>query len=255
VTIAIMAQYGSDDACGALFLFLLILLGLAAIPAVIASNKGYSGAGFYFFGLFFFLPALIVALLIQTKPGSRDAPVRPRSPAGPATLVSGLPSGPSRESASVLPPAPASSPGSAPVASRECPFCKEAMRRDASVCPHCRRESVPWLYREGKWWTVDDEGVEVWLEESTGIWRAADYEAEASSYHVILLSAGSDPTRVMDVLKKKLSYQTSGAKGAVQNPGRWLPAIVTRWKRRSCFGRSRLQEVEPRSARVARASG
>lgn len=24
---------------------------------------------------------------------------------------------------------------------RECPFCKEQMREDASVCPHCRRES------------------------------------------------------------------------------------------------------------------
>lgn len=24
---------------------------------------------------------------------------------------------------------------------RECPFCKEPMRVDASVCPHCRHES------------------------------------------------------------------------------------------------------------------
>jgi hypothetical protein len=24
---------------------------------------------------------------------------------------------------------------------RECPHCKERMRRDAHVCPHCRRES------------------------------------------------------------------------------------------------------------------
>ena len=24
---------------------------------------------------------------------------------------------------------------------RECPYCKEQMRRDASVCPHCQRDS------------------------------------------------------------------------------------------------------------------
>lgn len=24
---------------------------------------------------------------------------------------------------------------------RECPFCKESMRKDATVCPHCRHES------------------------------------------------------------------------------------------------------------------
>jgi len=36
-------------------------------------------------------------------------------------------------------------------ATRECPFCKEEMRRDASVCPHCRRDSEAWIYEEGQW--------------------------------------------------------------------------------------------------------
>jgi predicted amidophosphoribosyltransferase len=27
---------------------------------------------------------------------------------------------------------------------RECPACKEKMRRDASICPHCRTPSQPW---------------------------------------------------------------------------------------------------------------
>src|SRR4051812_48513801 len=27
---------------------------------------------------------------------------------------------------------------------RECPHCKELMRRDASVCPHCQQPSTPW---------------------------------------------------------------------------------------------------------------
>ena len=36
-------------------------------------------------------------------------------------------------------------------ANRECPFCREAMRRDASVCPHCGRDSDAWIYDEGQW--------------------------------------------------------------------------------------------------------
>lgn len=28
---------------------------------------------------------------------------------------------------------------------RECPWCREPMRREASVCPHCRHESEPLL--------------------------------------------------------------------------------------------------------------
>jgi type VI protein secretion system component VasK len=36
-------------------------------------------------------------------------------------------------------------------ATRECPFCKEAMRRDASVCRHCRHDSDAWIYEDGRW--------------------------------------------------------------------------------------------------------
>ena len=36
------------------------------------------------------------------------------------------------------------------VAYRECPFCKEDMRRDASVCPHCRNNSEPWVFKDWK---------------------------------------------------------------------------------------------------------
>jgi hypothetical protein len=35
---------------------------------------------------------------------------------------------------------------------RECPFCKEAMRRSAEVCPHCRNPSPAWHYHDGRWW-------------------------------------------------------------------------------------------------------
>ena len=37
------------------------------------------------------------------------------------------------------------------LATRECPFCKEPMRRDASVCPHCRHDSEPWVFEGGRW--------------------------------------------------------------------------------------------------------
>jgi hypothetical protein len=47
------------------------------IPAIIGGKKGHSPFGYFLFGLVFFLPALIVALLIQPKAarghrGSRD---------------------------------------------------------------------------------------------------------------------------------------------------------------------------------------
>jgi len=44
--------------------------------------------------------------------------------------------------------------------SRECPHCKERMRGDASVCPHCQRESVAWQQKDGRWWRQTDGGWE-----------------------------------------------------------------------------------------------
>lgn len=45
----------------------LILLGLAIIPAKIAQNKGYGFWPFYLFGVCLWIPALIVALVMQDK--------------------------------------------------------------------------------------------------------------------------------------------------------------------------------------------
>lgn len=44
-----------------------ILFGLPFIPANIAKKKGYGFAGFYIFGFFLFLIALIVALCLSDK--------------------------------------------------------------------------------------------------------------------------------------------------------------------------------------------
>jgi glutaredoxin len=54
--------------------------------------------------------------------------------------------------------------------SRECPHCKEAMRRDASVCPHCQRDSEPWTFHDGRWWMKNERGW-VWLDEPKQEWR------------------------------------------------------------------------------------
>ena len=42
-----------------------IAVGLAFIPANIAAKKGYSKGGFWIFGFFLFLPALIVSLCLN----------------------------------------------------------------------------------------------------------------------------------------------------------------------------------------------
>jgi hypothetical protein len=60
---------------------------------------------------------------------------------------------------------------SPPLGVRECPFCKQPMRRDASVCPTCRRESAPWVFHEGRWWATNDSGKQMWLDEQTGSWQ------------------------------------------------------------------------------------
>lgn len=52
---------------------------------------------------------------------------------------------------------------------RECPSCKEPMRRDASVCPHCMQPSEPWQYHSGVWWAKLD-GHYYWLREPPGEW-------------------------------------------------------------------------------------
>lgn len=55
-----------------LFVVYVLIFFLAAIPANIAGKKGYSVVGFYFFGLFFFIIALIVALCLGDKKQFRN---------------------------------------------------------------------------------------------------------------------------------------------------------------------------------------
>lgn len=60
---------------------------------------------------------------------------------------------------------------------RECHHCKEQMRRDASVCPHCQRDSHPWTQNEGYWWRTADDGHWLYLDELSGTWHAPEPSA------------------------------------------------------------------------------
>jgi hypothetical protein len=75
---------------------------------------------------------------------------------------------------------------------RECPHCKEPMRRDASVCPHCQQQSPPWRLHEGHWWSKDKGGVDRWFNEGAGTWVA--YERKAISTVARPSEAGQDST-------------------------------------------------------------
>jgi len=50
---------------------------LAIIPSKIAKRKGYSGAGFYWFGVAALIPAIIVASVLRDK---NAAPAQPQAP-------------------------------------------------------------------------------------------------------------------------------------------------------------------------------
>lgn len=53
---------------------------------------------------------------------------------------------------------------------RDCPHCKEPMRRDASVCPHCRNASPAWTWDGERWWHEGRQG-RFWLDEQANTWR------------------------------------------------------------------------------------
>jgi predicted amidophosphoribosyltransferase len=57
---------------------------------------------------------------------------------------------------------------------RECPSCKELMRRDAGVCPHCRRESQAWVLHDGHWWAKNQAGKYFYLDKRANVWRESE---------------------------------------------------------------------------------
>lgn len=89
---------------------ILVQLGLGLIPAVIARRKGRSFAGYWLFGFLFFIPALVVSLLVPPVPKSRQVP---------GGIADRLP----------------------------CLFCSESVSPNSTVCPYCHqdRPSPEWV--------------------------------------------------------------------------------------------------------------
>lgn len=113
-------------------LLLIIVIGWVGIGAggglAIGSMRGRSGLGF-FLGLFGGFIGWIVVLLLPPTPEYLAAQPVPGTAMTRGEMY------------------------------RECPSCKEQMRRDAGVCPHCHSESEPWMLHEGRWWVTRGEAT------------------------------------------------------------------------------------------------
>ena len=57
---------------------------------------------------------------------------------------------------------------------RKCPRCRRSMLREASTCPHCALESMPWTYHGRVWWKQDPPGTWHWFDEDFERWRQYD---------------------------------------------------------------------------------
>jgi hypothetical protein len=130
---------------------------------------------------------------------------------------------------STIPPSPGTV--QPPKAVRECPHCKEGMRRDASVCPHCRRDSDPWQYWEGRWWATDARGHHVWHDERLGTWRPPAELAHrgpssaGADYDVIVRSVPDTPGAV-ERIARIAADETRGSVDAIRRELERLPATV-----------------------------
>ena len=135
----------ASAAAGAV-LFLIVLAGVAWIlPIFVSANitqgKGRGSAAGILLGVFLGWIGVLIAALLSRDP-SVPAPVRP--------VVAPTSSRPTAQIEKAL--------------YRECPECKESMRRDARICPHCRSESEPWILHAGFWWHVKPGSVHRFLE-------------------------------------------------------------------------------------------
>jgi hypothetical protein len=65
---------------------------------------------------------------------------------------------------------------------RECAHCKSQIRPDASVCPHCQRESAAWTLKENLWWRKEGDSW-MWLDPAgpPGTWHPWEEESVTSS--------------------------------------------------------------------------
>jgi hypothetical protein len=114
-----------DTPAWAWLIYIGILVGLAFIPATIARNKGYSYGGFWAFGFFFFVIALIVSLCISDK----TYPQYYRPPYQQPYQPYGQPY--------QQPYQPYGQPYQQQTAQAACPNCGNSVSGDSAFCPKC----------------------------------------------------------------------------------------------------------------------
>jgi Superinfection immunity protein len=143
---------------------LAVVLGLYFLPSIIGANRKVPNVGSIVV-INFFLGWTLIGWVVALAMALRSVP-QPASVHHAAATPSVLPA--------------------MPVGTelyRECPFCKENMRRDASTCPHCRKESVAWAFNDGFWWVQDPKGVWLQHDEATGGWQSYDPSSATGVSH------------------------------------------------------------------------
>lgn len=120
-----------------LFVFALWILPVW-VAAQVTSGRGRGTAAGVILGMFLGWIGVLIALLLGRQAGATGQE--------PAAVVAQHPR-------------------------RNCPHCKESMRRDARVCSHCRLESQAWTLHYELWWVTTNGGQWNWFDESAREWR------------------------------------------------------------------------------------
>jgi hypothetical protein len=95
-----------------IFIWLIFSIIFSFVVASIAQNKGYSFGGFFIFGVFAFIPALIVILMLPNK--SLPAPSQPQT--ADVNLIVSRPE---------------------PLHPKQCQYCASLNPPDTYKCMHC----------------------------------------------------------------------------------------------------------------------
>lgn len=123
---------------------LLIAACIGCIPGAIAQGKGHSFVAWWLFGAALFIVALPMSIMLKPVASTGNVPGNVAS--------GGIPT-------------------------RECPFCKSSIRADATVCPHCQRESEPWRLVRTVWVARrSGDGTYWWLSQPSTWFRVRETE-------------------------------------------------------------------------------